>query len=284
VEIPPICKDDLICLPTKLGRSFGDISPLVICTKVSNSLTFIDPFSLQDMIISSHFWHNPFKALADRYQLIEFIVIDVDLLGPTLGKLSLAEVKIAKSSDFGKHDKTYYTRTHLGRVLNPGDYVAGYDLSISNFNDSDMEPLKGKNLVSEIVLVKKLYPNRRKKSRQRHWKLESLAKESEIIRKHDIEKAQNNYEEFLRDLEEDKEMRSQIQLIKVKNSEDLYQKYIRPNDNMNENSEEEIDYDFPEVEIEELIEEVEKLEIDDNQEPLDTQDTPNFDYSLFDEE
>jgi len=79
-------------------------------------------------------------------------------------------------------------------------------------------------------------------------------------------------------------MRSQIQLIKVKNSEDLYQKYIRPNDNMNENSEEEIDYDFPEVEIEELIEEVEKLEIDDNQEPLDTQDTPNFDYSLFDEE
>jgi nonsense-mediated mRNA decay protein 3 len=47
VELVPICKDDLICLPTKLARSLSDISPLVICTKVSNALQLIDPNSLK---------------------------------------------------------------------------------------------------------------------------------------------------------------------------------------------------------------------------------------------
>jgi len=215
VEIPPICKDDLCCLPIKLARGGGDISPLVVCSRVSNILTFIDPFSLQSMDISNHFWHNPFRALADRYQLIEFIVIDIELLGPTRGKLALAEATVARSSDMGVTDKVFITKTHLGNVLNPGDTVAGYDLTSANFNDSDIEPLKGKSFPSDIVLVKKVYPNRKKISK-RNWMLGALAKESEIVRKHDLDRAQQQYEEFLREIEESPEMRAQIKIFKAK--------------------------------------------------------------------
>ena len=34
VEIVPICKEDLICLPPKLSQAQGNIGPLVLCTKV----------------------------------------------------------------------------------------------------------------------------------------------------------------------------------------------------------------------------------------------------------
>lgn len=34
VEIVPICKDDLICLPPKIAQQHGQIGPLVLCTKV----------------------------------------------------------------------------------------------------------------------------------------------------------------------------------------------------------------------------------------------------------
>lgn len=37
----------------------------------------------------------------------------------------LAEVEVAKSSDFGVNDQTYRCLTHLGAVLQPGDSVMG---------------------------------------------------------------------------------------------------------------------------------------------------------------
>uniref|UniRef100_A0A803Q3I8 60S ribosomal export protein NMD3 n=1 Tax=Cannabis sativa TaxID=3483 RepID=A0A803Q3I8_CANSA len=33
VEISPICREDLICLPSKVSLSLGNLGPLVICTK-----------------------------------------------------------------------------------------------------------------------------------------------------------------------------------------------------------------------------------------------------------
>lgn len=47
VEIAPICRDDLVCLPIGVARSSGNISPLVICHKVADSLHFLDPLTLQ---------------------------------------------------------------------------------------------------------------------------------------------------------------------------------------------------------------------------------------------
>src|SRR5690606_11341525 len=53
VELVPICKDDLVCLPIKLSRSIGNISPLTICQKVGNALHVLDPNTLQTAEIST---------------------------------------------------------------------------------------------------------------------------------------------------------------------------------------------------------------------------------------
>jgi nonsense-mediated mRNA decay protein 3 len=39
VEIAPICKEDLVCLPPKVAQQHGQIGPLVLCMKVCLRLT-----------------------------------------------------------------------------------------------------------------------------------------------------------------------------------------------------------------------------------------------------
>ena len=51
VDIVPICKDDLVCLPKKLAQSLGNIPQLVLCHRVGTSLQFIDPNTLQSKFI-----------------------------------------------------------------------------------------------------------------------------------------------------------------------------------------------------------------------------------------
>jgi nonsense-mediated mRNA decay protein 3 len=43
LELPSICKDDLVLLPKHARTQMGGIGPLVICTKVTTSLRFVDP-------------------------------------------------------------------------------------------------------------------------------------------------------------------------------------------------------------------------------------------------
>lgn len=49
----------------------------------------------------------------------------------------LAEVEIARLSDFGKNDDRMIVRTHLGHLLSPGSIVLGYDLQRTNIKDSN---------------------------------------------------------------------------------------------------------------------------------------------------
>ena len=65
-------------------------------------------------------------------------MIDVQLESQRSGKKALAIVEVAKTNDLSK---TFITRTHLGFILNPGDHVLGYDLTLSNFNDENWEKL-----------------------------------------------------------------------------------------------------------------------------------------------
>ena len=47
VEICPLCKDDLLYLPTKTARNLGNISRLVMVKNISNLIHLIDPLSGQ---------------------------------------------------------------------------------------------------------------------------------------------------------------------------------------------------------------------------------------------
>jgi len=65
--------------------------------------------------------------------------------------------QVAKASDFGRNDKTFLIRTHLGHLLHPGDAALGYDMSTANYTDPDMEAAVAKGLsVPDVILVSRL--------------------------------------------------------------------------------------------------------------------------------
>ena len=210
----------------------------------------MDPATLQTAEITAPiFWCTPFDALASLTDLVEFTVLDVEPSGATRGKWVLADAQVALSGAFRSHalgdgadddamdhdggggggvgDQIFHTRTHLGGILQPGDSAMGYFLTNANFNSDDFAALPV-HRVPDVVLVKKAYPNRRKKNRPRAWRLRSIAKEAGeegetgsgrgVVGRmggRDQRKVEEDYELFLRDLEEDEEMRGAVNLYRA---------------------------------------------------------------------
>ena len=140
------------------------------------------------------YWRTPFEALATTSELSEFTVLDIEASGLARGKVVLADAQVAMSGAFrstgmqeddGMMDyesasavnQIFHTRTHLGAILQPGDSAMGFHLSHANFNSDDYANLP-QDRIPDIILVKKAYPNRRKKTKTRSWKLRSIAKEA----------------------------------------------------------------------------------------------------------
>jgi nonsense-mediated mRNA decay protein 3 len=270
VELVPICKDDLVALPMKLAKSAGNISPLALCYRVGTAVNLLDPTTLQTAEISTPiYWRAPFHSLADVQELVEFVVMDIEPLGPTKGRMALAEATVTRATDLGVNDKTYYTRTHLGSVLHPGDTVMGYHLTGTNFNDPNFEALEAKsNLaahIPDVILVKKFYP-RKKKSKSRSWRLRRMAREeAEVLpKKQDQEKMERDFEMFLRDVEEDQDLRSTVALYKAKIEK---QKQDAMEVESVAETEETLDGEgVPEIDVSELLDDFEDLGIDDVEE------------------
>ncbi|KAF2871436.1 nonsense-mediated mRNA decay protein 3 [Massariosphaeria phaeospora] len=224
-ELLPICKDDLVVLPLALAKKSGNISPLTICHRIGTSLSLLDPTTLQTADISTDvFFRTPFRSLADAHDLTEFIVLDVEPLGTQKGRYFLAEATVAKASDMGANETTYYTRTHLGGVLHAGDSVMGYHLSGANYNNElfdKLEDSKHASTIPDVILVKKFYQRSKKSKNNRTWRLKRINKEaSEMLpRKQDKERMERDFEMFLRDVEEDPELRAGLALYKAQQKE-----------------------------------------------------------------
>lgn len=219
VEIVPISKDSVVCLPKKLTQVLAGISSICLVYRVTNSLHLIDPSTAQiTELNSTNYWRYPFNAICNPKQLVEFIVMDIEPIMdkdrksfPGQGNISnrhvLADVWLVKASELGTNDSTIHTRTHLGHVLKPGDSVMGYNLEDSNVNDSNFDKLNS-NSIPDVILVKKHYGDRSARKRQRIWKLKRLADEDtgSIDGK--------DFNEFMDDLEEDPELRRNINIFK----------------------------------------------------------------------
>lgn len=253
VEIAPICRDDLVVLPKKIARNMGDISQFVICSKVSNSLQFLDPSTLKTCDLpATVYYRQAFDSLAEASQLIEFVVLDVEPTSLTKGKHVMAEVQLARASDLGVNDQVYYTKTHLGAILHPGDSAMGYFIANSNYNSELFDSLKF-DYVPDVVLIKKQYARRG----NRYWKLKRMAKEHKDIeagndyssrqQKQEMERAEKDYELFLQELEEDDEMRQGVNMYKsTKDSVDAEPQY---------------DEGGNEIDLDELLNELDDMEI-----------------------
>ncbi|GAV58467.1 NMD3 domain-containing protein [Cephalotus follicularis] len=223
VEISPICREDLICLPREVSTGLGNMGPLVICTKVTNSIALMNPFTLRYCFLDAEqYWRASFKSLLTRRQLVEFIVLDVEIVSPEVyiggSRYALAEAQVARVSDFGRNDTIFNIKTHLGHLLSPGDYALGYDLYGANFNDNELDQYKDFP-VPDAILIKKSYEEKRqsKRGKRRPWKLKSLKMEVDDSRGiADKEKMNSEYEQFLRDLEENPDLRFNISLYHEK--------------------------------------------------------------------
>ncbi|KZP26946.1 NMD3-domain-containing protein [Athelia psychrophila] len=319
VEISIICKDDLVCIPLKQAKSLSNINPLTVCIRVGSSMQMLDPTTLQSVDIpATIYWRAPFDALASVTDLVEFTVLDIEPSGPTRGKLVLAEAQVALSGAFrsskateddgmldhetmGVANQIYHTRTHLGAILQPGDTVMGYHLTNANYNSDDYALLPSSR-IPDIILVRKAYPNRRKKSKSRNWQLRTIAKEAgeegETGKERglvgrmggrDQKKVEQDYELFLRELEEDPEMRGAVNLYKAKDDVNMSgpgvvasgkgKKKTQFAMDVDAGAEEEEaaaaetdddaeeEPDFPEVKLDELLEHFDEMTLGDNVEP-----------------
>ncbi|KAG1130589.1 hypothetical protein G6F60_004255 [Rhizopus arrhizus] len=249
-EIVPICRDDLVCIPKKLANNFGNMSRLLICTRISNSIHLMDVNTLATADVSTtQYYRQPFLSLGSAKSMIEFYVLDVEPLGPVDGKKVLCDVHVARMSDFGRNDEQFIARSHLGAFLNPGDTVMGYDLTRANFNNGEFDQLSQTEL-PDVVLVRKSYPARKKKSKQRNWKLQQLGKEVDemLPRKQDQARIENDMELFMRDIEEDPEFRANINIFKSQENNAAVQQQ--------EDVEDMSDEELPEISLEEMLDEM----------------------------
>lgn len=295
-----------------------------MCSRIGNSIHLMDPMTLQQTdVLAGVYWRAPFDSLATSSDLVEFLVLDIEPSGPTRGKYVLADAQVVLANSKSKgitedesmgDDGIYHTRTHLGAILQPGDTVLGYHLTNSNFNNEDFEALDQGRL-PDVMLVKKTYPNRRKKNKTRAWKLRSIAKEAEDVaegtvgrgalgRKGGVDQrnVERDYELFLRDLEEDKEMRGAINLYKAEQREadgdlqmgagqsgsglaggkrrqgavkqaaqqmDVEEDGMEEDGGDDEGTVADDEEDFPEIDMDELLEHFEELEVAGPFEPQD---------------
>lgn len=295
----------------------SNISPLLLCSRVGNSIHLLDPSTLQSAEVTSPvYWRAPFDSLATVTDLVEFTVLDVEPSGTTRGKWVAADAQVALSGAFrstGGHDdemmdyedteitnQIFHTRTHLGGILQPGDSCLGYFISNANFNSDDFTAVPS-HRVPDVVLVKKNYPNRRKKNKSRAWKLRSIAKEAGedgetgggrgVVGRmggRDKKKVEEDYELFLRELEEDEEMRGAVNLYRVKNEAPgagsglaggKTRKKGRGQFDMDVENSESVpaapesvttetahdEPDFPDIKLDELLEDFDEMTLDENE-------------------
>ncbi|KAI8328959.1 NMD3 family-domain-containing protein [Chlamydoabsidia padenii] len=268
VEIAPICRDDLVVLPKKLANSLGGFSQLLLCIRISNSIHLMDMNTLNVCEVSHNtYWRTPFLPLATGKTMTEYCVLDVEPLDTVRGKYVLADIHVARMADFGRNDDEYIARSHLGGILNPGDTVMGYDLKRSNFNNDEFDKLLDRDDLPDVVLVRKSYPARRKKNKQRQWKIKQLGKEVDemLPRKQDQAKMDQDMEMFMRDIEEDAEFRATLNIFKsdkkgvvdsaipVKEGPTTDGDAAAIDDDEDDEDQEE---DFPEISLEEMMDEM----------------------------
>ncbi|KAF2482888.1 nonsense-mediated mRNA decay protein 3 [Neohortaea acidophila] len=268
-ELVPICKDDLVALPPKLARQIGSISPLVLCYRVGTAINLLDPNTLQIADLNTAiYWRSPFSPIADVQELVEFIVMDIEPTGPENGRFVLADVTIVRASDLGVNDTEYLVRTHLGAVLHAGDSVMGYHLTGTQFNNENFEEIENSKqyagTIPDVILVKKHYPAR-KKGKSRNWRLKRITKEESAEQRGrkgagDADRDEVDYEQFLRDIEADEELRQGMNMYR---NPQHGAKNVAQDAAMETDGEED---DGLEIPMDQLIDEMDDINLEDHEE------------------
>lgn len=274
VEICPLCKDDLLFLPTKMAQSLGSISRIVLVKSISNVIHLLDPCSGQTATLSNEaFWRQPLRPLitAARSRLARYVVLgkeaiflrnNVSQRNPNRKQKSrLASLTFAQESDLGTNDnKIEDLRSHLGYLMKCGDVCLGYDLQEAQFVDDEADALRDAGQFPPVVVVRKLYGGSGGEalSQKRIWRLERLpvtvgADQAKDKKKSDVEADFMDEEDFMQEVEADKDMRLKMNIYKSEALKKIKAKYEANKDNVCSDDEDE---DDQQIKLDELIDDL----------------------------
>lgn len=237
VEICPLCKDDLLHLPARMARNHGNISRLVLVKNISEVIHLIDPLTGQTAQLTSEaYWREPIRPLvtAARSRLTRYIVLGKEPVflrqnaskrqTSRKQKTRLATVTLAREVDLGTNDSQCEEQSIFGYLLKTGDVCVGYDLIDTQFVDDQAEALRADGKLPRVVILRKLYgtaaTGEEGSSRGRIWQLKRLdvveAQQPSSARsaRNAAEANEMDEEDFLQEVEADKEMRVNMNLYK----------------------------------------------------------------------
>jgi nonsense-mediated mRNA decay protein 3 len=269
VEICPLCKDDLLYLPPRMARNLGNINRLVLVKNITQNIHLIDPLSGQTAQMSPEaFWREPIRPVitAARSRFVRYVILGKDAVivkqnqskkaATRRNRCKLALVTAAKEDDLGKNDSQVQEHSHVGYLMKAGDVGVGYDLTDVQFVDDDAEDARAAGKLPDVVMLRKLYGGVATQdsdaAKQRVFKLQRLeadAVEADKARKakRDKENDDMDEEDFLREVEADKEMRINMNLYKT----EVAMKKLEDGQNGNEDDED--DEDDQQVQLDELL-------------------------------
>lgn len=177
-EMCPVCAGDVVAIPEKPVSVLNGAPPLLVCKKVGATLTLVDPQSENYYVIANEkYWEKPFTSLVSKQHLTEFIVFNVEPAADTQPKRrkktpareddaqqrkhydvercsAIADIEVASTSNL---EELVIVRSHLGRILKPGDRVLGYDFRSLSCVDSDVlnPDRRNERGTPDAILVKK---------------------------------------------------------------------------------------------------------------------------------
>lgn len=275
VEICPLCKDDLLYLPARTARNLGNIARLVIVKGISNVIHLLDPLTGQTaQLIGEAYWRDPIRPVitAARSRMTRFVILGKEpvVLQRNVSKRSatrklrnqLATLTLAREDDLGINDEQFEENTHIGYLMKSGDVCVGYDLTETRFVEDDAEEMRSGGKLPDVIVLRKLYggvaANEADAAKKRIWRLQRLDVEvaedlkSARAAKSKAEADDMDEEDFMREVEADKEMRTQMNLYK---SELLSKKKREELEAMQEGGavDDDEEEDDQEVKLEELL-------------------------------
>mmetsp|Transcript_2240 Transcript_2240/g.4584 ORF Transcript_2240/g.4584 Transcript_2240/m.4584 type:complete len:626 (-) Transcript_2240:102-1979(-) len=194
-DMVPLCRDDLIVVE-KQAKGVGRLTGrLCLVLKTSSVLHLVDASPVRDSDLThcmtdlhaDNYWkggEKSFRIFLPSKRLVRFVVLDVEMCcedereryrssassddsrqlfkGTRSGvsKYALADIEVARESDFGSNDETFRCVTHLGNLLSVGDTVMGYDLASAVFSSEAEWTIENSFtssfVIPDVVLVRKV--------------------------------------------------------------------------------------------------------------------------------
>lgn len=209
----------------------------MIVKNISNLIHLIDPLSGQTASMNPEvFWRDPIRPIitAARSRLTRYIVLGKEavVVQQNVSKKfvtrkqrnRLATVTLAKESDLGVNDYKYEERSHFGYLMKAGDVCLGYDLTDTQLVEDEAEEMRADGKLPDVIIIRKLYGGVASgdvnAAKRRMWRLQRLdgavaeGMRTDRAAKKGAGAEDMDEEDFLTEVEADKEMRMNMNLYK----------------------------------------------------------------------